>query len=227
MRHSIFKLVLASIALALSLQACNKGGQQQAANQGGTVQSFSDDKSAAAQALETFRKLVTSQNYKELGFDSVDEVAGASLGEPSRVYNVNLNQLREYQAGSDANRLLNDGNQVIYPVTVRDQVRSSITVEQRDGKWKATNFGNAGFAKQFSQTMKTVAAAPQRTEAPVVVHVLPFNLYFLGHRADNRLLLTPLGNYASFNLKSGATASADEIFAALAPFARKYNGLPM
>jgi hypothetical protein len=61
----------------------------------------------------------------------------------------------------------------------------------------------------------------------MIVHVLPFNLYFVGSRSDNGLMLTPLADYSSFNLKSGATLSADEVFSALAPFAKNYNGLPM
>lgn len=229
MRYWILWPALLSIALVLFVPACNRsGGQQQTTNQGGEVQTFSDAQSAAARALETFRKLVTNDNYKEMGFESRDEVAAASLGQPNRVYAVGLDKLREYQAGSDANRLLADANRVIYPVAVKEQVRSSVSVEQRDGKWRATDFGSPGLAKQIGQATRSLAASsPKPEDGPFIVHVQPFNLYFLGHRADNRLLLTPLGDYSSFNLKSGATAPADEIFAALTPFARKYNELPM
>jgi len=228
MRYWNSMLALLALALVLLVPACKRGSGQLPTNQGGEVQTFSDAQSAAARALETYRKLVTRDNFKELGFESADELSAATLGEPRQVFAVKLDQLREYRAGADASSLLSNANRVIYPVNVREQVRSSISVEQRDNRWRATDFGNAGLAKQISQAAKTVAASTQKAEeAPIVVHVLPFNLYFLGHRSENRLLLTPLGDYSTFNLRSGATAPADEVFAALASFARTYNGLPM
>lgn len=227
MRNWIFMLALLALALVLLVPACNKGQGQLPTNQGGEVPTFSDTQSAAARALETYRKLVTNDNFKELGFESLDEVAAATLGEPRQVFAVRLDQLREYQPGGDANRLLNNANRVIYPVNVREQARSSIAVEQKDGKWRATDFGNARLSRQISQAAKSLAASNQRPEeTPIVVHVLPFNLYFLGHRSEKRLFLTPLGDYSTFNVRS-ATAPADDIFAALASFARNYNGLPM
>jgi hypothetical protein len=228
MRYWIFMLALLALALVLLVPACKQTGGQAPTNQGGEVQTFSDAQSAAARALETYRKLVTNDNYKELGFESLDEAAAATLGEPRRVFAVKLDQLRAYQAGGDPNRLLTDANRVIYPVAVREQVRSSISVEQKDGKWRAMDFGNAGLAKQIAQASRNLTASNQKPEeTPIVVHVLPFNLYFLGHRFEKRLLLTPLGDYSTFNLKSGAPAPADEVFASLASFAKEYNGLPM
>lgn len=230
MRYRIFTLTLLSLALVLLVQACSQTAvdQQQSADQGGEVQTFSDAQSAAARGLETFRKLVTNDNFKELGFESKDEVASAALGEPKRVYSVGLEQLRQYQPGGDASRTITDANRVMYPVSARDQVRAAISVELKDGKWRATDFGSSGLAKQIAQASKSISASSQRPEdAPIIVHVQPFNLYFLGQRSDNRLMLTPLGDYSSMNLKTGATTTADEVFAALQPLAREYNGLPM
>jgi hypothetical protein len=118
----------------------------------------------------------------------------------------------------DANQMLANANRSIFPVMVRDQARASITVEQNNGKWTATGFGDSKLARQISTATKSV------TGTPMIVHVLPFNLYFVGSRSENRLMLTPLGDYSSFNLKTGATLSADEVFSALAPFARTITG---
>src|ERR1044072_8486153 len=87
----------------------------------------------------------------------------------------------------------------------------------------ASGFGDPQLARQISAAIRNVSAQV----APMIVHVLPFSLYFVGLRSDNRLMLTPLGDYSSFNLKAGATQSADEVFTALAPFAKNYNGLSM
>ena len=220
MRYSVQFLSLCSIVLVL-IAGCSQSGGQQSSSQETPPPSFGDAQSAAQRGLETFRRLVTSANAKELGFESADEVASASLGTPNQVFSVGLEQLKSYQPGGDANQMLANANRSIFPVMVRDQARASITVEQNNGKWTATGFGDSKLARQISTATKSV------TGTPMIVHVLPFNLYFVGSRNENRLMLTPLGDYSSFNLKTGATLSADEVFSALAPFARNYNGLPL
>lgn len=222
MRYSVQILSLGSIVLVL-IAGCSQSGGQQSSSQSTPPPSFGDAQSAAQRGLETFRRLVTSANFKELGFESMDEVSSASLGAPNQVFSVGLEQLKSYQPGGDANRMLADAGRTIYPVMVRDQARASITVEQKNGKWTATGFGDPKLARQISTTTKSVSAQG----APMIVHVLPFNLYFVGSRSDNRLMLTPLGDYSAFNVKTGATLSADEVFTALAAFAKNYNGLPM
>ena len=225
MRYLIFILALLSLSLVLLASACNRGStSQQSADQGGQEQTFSDSQSAAARGLETFRKLVTNENFKEMGFESMAEVSNASLGEPRHVFAVGLEQLKGFAPGGDANRLLTDANQELYPVMVGDQARASVTVEQRDGKWRATSFGSSRRSRQLAQASRSLT---QSAEKPIIVHVQAFNLYFLGQRSDNRLMLTPLADYSSYNLRAGATASADDIFAALVPIAREYNGLPL
>lgn len=213
------------ILLVMSAQGCGRSqGSQQSTNQGGGAQTFQDAQTAATQALATFRKLVNAQNYRELGFDSPDEAGSATLGEPIKVLIVRLDQLSGYQPGSDPSRLLSDANQVFYPVNARERVRSSITVEQVDGKWRAASLGNAGLANQISEVRK---GTPTST-ADVIVQVPALGLYFIGRPdASNKLMLTSLATSTPYNLRAGATQPAEEVFAALVPFARSHNGLPM
>jgi hypothetical protein len=222
-------IILAVVLVGVQLvQGCNRStALQQNTNQGGGAQAFADAQTAATQSLATFRKLVTSENYKELGFESADQVANARLGAPLQIFIVKLDQLREYQTGSDPNRLLNEGAQLYYPVAVGEQTRSSLVVEQSEGKWKAASFGNAGLAKQIAVVSKR-ATAPQTTvSSEFIVQVPALGIYFLGHRADNKLMLTPLATDPGYDLKAGATQPAEEIFTKLAPFAKSHNGLPM
>ncbi|MCU1268647.1 MAG: putative secreted protein [Acidobacteria bacterium] len=227
MRRSFAGLITLSVILLFILvQACNRDqGSTSKSNQGQAEPTFTDAQSAANQSLATFRKLVNAQNYKELGFESPEEVANAALGAPLRTSMVKLEQLKAYKAGDDANRLLSEIDQVYYPVIVQNQVRSAISVEQSNGKWRATGFGPANFAKQIDRARKAGNAAPDAQQ--ILVHVAPFNLYFVGRRVENKLMLTPAGDYQSFNLKAGATLPAEEVFATLATFAQQYNGLPM
>jgi hypothetical protein len=213
-------LTVAVVLLVVLAQGCNRDSRS-STSQAQEEPTFTDAQSAANQSLATFRKLVNAQNFKEFGFESADEVANASLGQPMRTSMVKLDQLKAYKAGDDPNRLLSDLNQVYYPVTVQNNVRSAISIEQSNGRWKATGFGPANLAKQIAQARHTAD-----TEQ-ILVHVAAFNLYFAGHRADGRLMLTPVADYSSFNLKAGTALPAEQVFAALVPFAQQYNGLPI
>jgi hypothetical protein len=194
----------------------------------GSPHMFADPKTASDQALVTFRKLITKDNYKDLGFDSVEEAAGAQLGAPLAIFFVRLDRLRDYQPGSDPNTLLSDSAQVYYPVLVKEQVRAAIVVEMADGKWKAARLGNAGLAKQISRVQKE-AGAPSggASEPDMIVQVPALGIYFIGRRGtDKKLTLIPLATEPRYKLRAAAEQPADEVFATLVPFAKSYNGLP-
>jgi hypothetical protein len=219
------RMILGLLA-ALLLTSCGRGAAQSG---GGQKPPMSPDaQTAATRALEPLRKLVTPENARDMGFESVSEAANAALGEPIRVQMVRLDALRSYTAGADPGPLLTEVNRVLYPVTVNNQVRSSVIVEGSGGQWTFSSFGGPALVRQVSRYRTDITnRLKPAADSVTVVHVSALNLYFLGYRVDNRLLLTPLENHPTYKLEAGASVPADEVFAALAPFARDYNGLPL
>ena len=193
--------------------------------QEGAPPTFADAETAAKQSLPTFHKLITKGNYyKDLGFDSAKEAAGAQLdlGAPLAIFFVRLDRLREYQPGIDSNTLLSNSSRVYYPVLINKQARAAIIVEMTDGKWKAASMGSAGLSKQISQ-VQTAATAP----SDMLVQVPALGIYFIGRRgADKKLILIPLADDLKYKLRAGAEQPADDVFARLVPFAKSHNGLP-
>lgn len=181
----------------------------------------------ASEALATFSELVTKENYKAMGFEAPGEVRAASLGEPMQVFWVRLDQLKEYQPGSDPNRIIIGGDQVIYPVTFEEQVRSSLVVGKVKERWKTTSFGDSNLVKMLTKVRKDSSAS---TRLPIssyfVVRVLALNLYFIAHRTDEVLMLTPLLDDPDYGFKAGVTMAADKVFEAILPAAKKHKGLP-
>lgn len=181
----------------------------------------------ASEALVTFNELVTKENYTVMGFESLSEVGAASLGEHLRVFMVRLDQLQKYQPGSDPNKILSGGDLVIYPVTVEEQVRSSIVVEKVKERWNATSFGGSNQVKMLTKVRK---ADSDSTELPIssyfVVQVPSLNLYFIAHQADEVLMLTPLLDDPSYGFEAGFTMPADKVFEAILPAAKRHDGLP-
>lgn len=182
----------------------------------------------ASESLATFGKVVKKQkNYREMGFTSPDEVRIAVLGEPMRVFMVRLDQLRDYQPGTDPNRLLTGGDQVIYPITVEGHVRSSVIVGKVNGQWKAVSFGGPNLVKMLSKVRKENSdAAGLPTSSYFVVHVPALNLYFIAHRINEVLLFTPLLDNPRYKFKTGATMLADRTFETILPAAKAHDGLP-
>lgn len=215
--------LLSAVALGVACSQDERGGQSNS-NQGGKEQpTFPDPQAAANHALATFRTLVNAENYKDFGFDSADEVAGTTLGAPLRVYFVQLDELREYQPGSDPNRLLKDINQMNYPVLSRERVRSSVVVQQAGGGWRISKLGQGGLAQQIAAVRRapTAAAAPDAAaQQQFIVHVGALGLYFLGQREGDALMLTPVFTPPGLNLRAGSPARAAEVFAALVPLAK-------
>lgn len=207
------------ITLSLWLSGCDrlKSIVQGSGRPQSPPQTFSDAQAAATQSLATFRQLVNAQNYKDLGFETPDEVAHAALGQPIKILVVPLNQLLRYERGSDPTKLLTDFNQVHYPVLVNEQVRSAILVDQTGGKWKAGTFGASKLAKLIG-----AARTPnQNSTQDSVVQIPALGLYFLAHTAENRMTLTALSDSADFGFKAGGVMPADEVFAALVLAAKR------
>jgi hypothetical protein len=213
--------LLASLLLTGCGGAAQTGGEQKAPV-------LPDAQTAATRALEPLRKLVTADNARDMGFEDVSEVANAALGEPIRVQIVRLDALQQFAPGADPGQLLTEANRVIYPVVVRNQVKSSIIVEGSGGQWKFTDFGGPRLVRQVSQFRTDVTERLKPApDSLTVVHVAALNLYFLGYRVDGRLMLTPIETHAEYKLEAGSSLPADQVFTALAPFAKSYNGLPL
>jgi hypothetical protein len=212
------------ISFLVAAPGCSQVLHQESSRE--TLPRFPDAQTAAAQSLQTFRKIITKDNYKDLGFESVEEAAEARLGAPLAFFLVGLDPLREYQRGSDTNTLLIDTGQVYYPVLVKEQARAAIVITKADEQWKVASLGNAGLAKQISMLKKAGAPSSGVPSPEMIVQVLGYR--FIGRRgANNSLMLTPLVNDPAYNLRLGVEQPADDVFAALVPFAKRYNGLPM
>src|SRR5579884_2564820 len=105
---------------------------------------------AAENAIGVLQKLVNEQNYKSLGFDSLDEVQRAQLAAPMQVFNIGLDKLKGYQAGQDPNTLLASSAETIYPVTVDGKVKTGVTIVHKEQGYEPSSFGNADIIKRLT-----------------------------------------------------------------------------
>jgi hypothetical protein len=201
--------------LLLSMVGCQKSAEA-------PKPPSSQPQEAATAAIGVLQKLVNDQNYRGLGFDSLDQVKQAQLGPPFAVFDIGLDQLKAYKPGTDPNTLLTPSTKAIYPVTVDGQVKSSVAVSHQESGYKASSFGNAEIVKSLSRYRQT-----QTGSGDFVVRVPALNMYYLGRRVENRLLLIAIIDDPRLKLKPGEALSAETVLEQLAPLANAYNGLPL
>jgi hypothetical protein len=203
--------------MLISMLALVMAGCQQRAEQ--PKPPSSQPQAAASDALGVLRKLINEQNYKGMGFDSVDEVKQAELAPPLDVYNIGLDQLRAYKVGENADSLLTKTSETIYPVAVNGQVKSSVTIVKKNEGYQPSSFGNAPIVKDLTRYRKE--------ESDFAVRVPALNMYFLARHVENHLLLTPIVEDPRLKLHAGEAVPAETVLEQLVPIANAYNGLPM
>jgi hypothetical protein len=173
---------------------------------------------AAGQGLTTFRALISKDNYKGMGFATVEDVQRATLGEPMKVFRIELDALKRYRAEANANDLLVDAQRSLYPVQVDQNVVTSLYVNEHKDGWRATVFGNSAVARALAQH--------RQGKDDFVVHVPALKVYFIGRRNDAGLALIALIDDPRFSFKAGEPMPSDRVLAVLQKEAEAYNGLP-
>lgn len=175
---------------------------------------------AAARGLITLHDIVNETNHRTLGFDSVDEVRSAKLGDALPVFMVRLDQLKQYK-NEEAGRLLLDLQTFVYPVRVAGQVRTTVEVRALDGKWETARMGGAQRIRALDKHLTTAMKATRMAPSDFFeVRIPALKLTFLGHHDGEGLKLTPLIDEASLNLTAGTTEPAEKVLARLVPLAR-------
>jgi hypothetical protein len=175
---------------------------------------------AAQDGVVILQQLVTTENYKAMGFDSVEQVKQAQLGPPMTVFNIPLDLLKSYKSSTDPNSLLEQSTETIYPVSVNGQVKSSVTIVKKDNGYTPSSFGNAPIAAALAQY-------GANREGGFVVRVPALNFYFVGQRERDRLMLVSIVDDPRLKMKAGEAVPADLVLLKLAVIANDYNGLPM
>ena len=182
---------------------------------------------SAQAALETLRKLVNASNARAMGFESERDVASATLGDPLVIFYVRLDHLREYQPKSDPLPLLSGGDRVLYPVSVRGQTRSSITLARSAEGWKGVSYGGPNNVQLVSQVVSESSHGALQSRRPFLVDVLALGVHFVGFDERGKLMLVPLLDDSQQRWKAGGPRPADEVFAQLVGDAKSYNELPL
>jgi hypothetical protein len=180
-----------------------------------------ESRAPAEKALKQLQSLATKDNFKSLGFDSLEEVPQAELSHALPVLFVRLDELRDYEKG-DAYKLLHPIPKVLYGVTVKGAPRSGLEVQKRDDKWEASAVGIAGPARQFIQALKKQAENDRATHF-FLVKIPALNDSYVAYQTDQGVKLIQVRRQAEENAKVEARPAA-EVLAELVKIAKEHDG---
>lgn len=181
-----------------------------------------ESQACAEMALKQLRELATKENFKTLGFESLDELPSAELGRPLPVLIVRLDELRDYKAKGDPYKLLHPIPKVVYGVNVKGEPRCGLEVQKRDNKWEVSAVGIAGTARQHGQALKK-QAEKDRATAFFLIKVLALNETYLAYQTDQGVKLVHVGQQAEEKVKVEARPAAD-VFGELIKRAKEHDG---
>jgi hypothetical protein len=164
---------------------------------------------AADEGLAELQELVRLDTFKGLGFTSQDEKFEALVDKESslQVYTVELNALRKFKRGDNAEKLRTIQDIIIYPVKVGTTVRSSMTVTKAKGgtSWDVTGWGAPGFIEGLTSLSFSASN--------IVVWIPELNIFFLGEfQHDGKLMLASISSKPEFNLERRVWKQDHEVF---------------
>ena len=191
--------------------------------------------SFAQRALKTFiAEVVTQDNATDLGFDPSDQLSLAKIGVPFSDSMIFLDELRDYKVGDDPQSLVHGGRQIVFPVLIGTQVRSSFTVANvvKDGEppvWKTVSFGYPGFIRDVDQARANLKTKFQvQPMDSLIVRVRALNVDFLGFhdKKTKDFMLVPLRSHQLFHFTAGEAMKASDAFLNMVPVAKRQTGDP-
>jgi len=207
------------IAAALLASALLVGiGMGKSLAQEPPANTFKDPDEAARAWLEIFQQTVTESNYKELGFESLEEAKQAQLGEPMAVRMLKMEQMRDYQEGVQIESLADEVGWMIYPVLVREQVRVALELGRKDELWAGTRFGSGNFVRLLERT--------RRAADDYVLAFPALNQYFIASGKERELRLYPILDDAELRWKAGEPLEPADALARMSKLAAQADDLP-
>jgi hypothetical protein len=142
----------------------------------------------AQKGLANLRSLVTRENFRQFGLESFDEASKLQLGNPVPLYYVRADQLKEYQPGTDAGKLMINANRRLYPVVVDGIGRLLITIEKAGDAWRMVSFGQQDIAPTLTKIkhdkLRRTASGPGASDTNYFAVQIPsMHLNFLAYAA--------------------------------------------
>ncbi len=222
------RIILTIIFSMVFLYSCGK--QEQRKQDGTTKQdmstnSYKSPDDAAKKSLEDLKQLVRDDNFKEMGFSSVDEVKSLQLGTAIDVKEIDFQQLLGYNPEIKAEQMIKSPDKKIYPLTSGGMIKSATTVSKSKDTWIIGSIGDAYLPASFLSAKEMVTKQSRDTsmrDAEVsMVSVQGLNMDFAVFKnKEGKWIFSPLLDYPEVKLSKSSPVEAEKLFPVLSEYAK-------
>jgi hypothetical protein len=174
--------------------------------------------------LESFLKEINKDNYKMMGFDSLESIRFLTFSKAYAVLIIQLDDLRKYKKGEDPVPIIkNTGRALCLLKNSRTGlIESAVELERIKENWNVKGIASSGIAKSFNKIENNMLEL-----GIALVRIPSLNLYFIAsHESGNKLQFVSLQDYPSLKISTGEKREAAAFLEQLVPVANAYNGLP-
>ncbi len=216
---------LSAIAIAKSIEEETPTEKQQPImnTTSTTSAGYADPETAAREALNYIPLLVTTDNAKEMGFDSIPrDPSVLALGQPLPIYYIRHNTLTAHYTGQDVRKLLTDGEEMLYPVFKDGQVVCSVVVAKQQGVWAFRSLGDSNLVKELVEVRNRQASVSGKDHSKYfIVHIPSLYHMFVAHYdSAGKLLLSHLHDNDNYGFVKHASHDAERVINTILPHAK-------
>lgn len=181
--------------------------------------------------LAVFRSTISEANYAFLGFHSTNEISTMTNTNAIVVYSMALSRLRNYHLGDDFRSLLDPWSELIVPVVVSTNVRSSFAFRFNAGRTVVSDvkFGQRKLIRELMAMYRSIPTGNVKSgDVPFAVEIPVFDIWLIGYvDTDDKIVLLPVIDLplGPFTINRGQPLTP-AVMLRLATVAQRYNGLP-
>lgn len=180
---------------------------------------------ALQQALDVVRK---TKSYSLMGMMSAEESKEAVLGTPLPIREIGYNSLLKYKEGSDPKSVFVAGpEQMLYPVLVKDEVRSSLTLVKKEQTWQMTSYGDADRTTEIEKArmiLREETGGRDINEVSYSLVTVPaFGLYFVAQTQGDRTLLKPVNPMVAADLGLEGLIEEKALISRLSAYTKEFE----
>ncbi len=168
---------------------------------------------AAGDALGKLYDLIAENNYRSLGFAAYPGKGSLRLGQSLPVYNVGLDDCKNYHADTGARDLFSEVAERVYPVLVGGEERSSVRVRNSAGRWEVVGFGHPRWTRASAVQRKLAAGAQGAERDYFIVDIPALYLCFVGWLEGDVVQLAPVrDDFSPQDPQSPAREALDSLY---------------
>lgn len=165
---------------------------------------------AATRGLAPLLKAIPIGDLEHYNFPDEKELDQATLGNPFRICTITPELILNYSPGTSLEEVVSPTFVWLFPVILKGETRTLLTVDLIDGEWRAVAIGRSGLAKRWASILESWPSSEGYEHTFVRIFQAKADFVILSHPGETKI--TPLESTCiSLGLHEAETYSPSDI----------------